>query len=76
VSTLVVTGAFALVCIVAFFVGLRFYRMADPPSGTSPEQVQRFGRLMMMVGVGMLLFLIAVIVHGDLNVIKAAKAIR
>jgi len=40
--------------------------MAEPPSGTTVEQVRRFGRLLMMASTAMLLFLVAVIVHGDL----------
>jgi hypothetical protein len=42
--------------------------MAEPPAGASREQVRRFGRLMMMAATAMLLFLGAVIVHGDLKV--------
>jgi hypothetical protein len=49
-----------------FLVGLKFFRMAEPPEGASLEQVRRFGRLMMMAATAMLLFLGAVIVHGDL----------
>jgi hypothetical protein len=48
-----------------FLVGLKFFRMAEPPSGTTIEQAQRFGRLMMMAATAMFLFLVAVIVHGD-----------
>ena len=66
VSPLVFAILFALVCAGAFLVGLRFYRMAEPPSGTTVEQVQRFGRLLMMASTAMLLFLVAVIIHGDL----------
>jgi hypothetical protein len=56
---------FALICAAMFLVGLRFFRMAEPPSGTTIEQVRRFGRLMMMAATAMLFFLVAVIVHGD-----------
>jgi hypothetical protein len=65
ISPLVFAILFALICVGMFLVGLRFYRMAEPPSGTSVEQVQRFGRLMMMGATAMLLFLAAVIIHGD-----------
>lgn len=65
VTPLVFAILFALVCVGAFLVGLRFYRMADPPPGASVEQVKRFGRLMMMGATAMLFFLVAVIVHGD-----------
>ena len=67
VSTLNFAILFALVCAAAFFVGLRFYRMSEPPAGASVEQVRRFGRLMMMAATAMLLFLVAVIVRGDLK---------
>ena len=66
VSPLVFALLFALICIAGFLVGLRFYRMAEPPSGTTVEQVRRFGRLLMMASTAMLLFLVAVVVHGDL----------
>ncbi len=65
VTPLVFAIFFALVCAAMFLVGLRFYRMAEPPSGATVEQVQRFGRLMMMAATAMLLFLVAVIVRGD-----------
>ena len=65
-SPLVVAILFALVCVGAFLVGLRFFRMAEPPGRASVEQVRRFGRLLMMASTAMLLFLVAIIVHGDL----------
>ena len=64
---------FALVCVGAFLVGLRFYRMGEPPSGTTIDQARRFGRLMMMAATAMLLFLGAAIVHGDLGPILGAR---
>jgi hypothetical protein len=64
-SPLIVAIGFALVCAAMFLVGLKFFRMAEPPSGTTIEQAQRFGRLMMMAATAMFLFLVAVIVHGD-----------
>ena len=68
VSPLIFAILFAAVCVGAFLVGLRFYRMAQPPEGASADQVKRFGRLMMMASTAMLLFLAAVIVRGDLKV--------
>ena len=76
VSPLTFAILFALVCAAAFLVGLRFFRMTNPPSGTTVEHVRRFGRLLMMASVAMFLFLIAVIVHGDLRVMQAGKIIR
>jgi hypothetical protein len=38
--------------------------------------VQRFGRLMMMASVAMFLFLVAIIIHGDLVIIRTAKAVQ
>jgi hypothetical protein len=70
------TIVFAFVCVAAFLVGLRVFRSTEPVSGASVEQARRFGRLLMMASVGMLLFLIAVIVHGDLGVVRAARAIQ
>ena len=67
-SPLIFAILFAAVCVGAFLVGLRFYRMAEPPAGATPEQVRRFGRLMMMGATAMLLFLGAVIVRGDFKV--------
>jgi hypothetical protein len=68
VTPLVFAILFGLVCAGAFLVGLRFYRMSEPPAGASVEQVRRFGRLMMMGATAMLFFLVAVIVHGDLPI--------
>ena len=65
-TPLVFAVLFAVICAGGFLIGLRFYRMAEPPSGTTVEQLQRFGRLMMMASTAMLLFLVAVIIHGDL----------
>jgi hypothetical protein len=59
---------YALVCAGAFLVGLKFFRMTEPPSGTTVEQVKRFGRLMMMAATAMFLFMVAAIAHGDLKV--------
>ena len=47
-SPLVFAILFALVCVGAFLVGLRFFRMAKPPGEASIEQVRRFGRLLMI----------------------------
>jgi hypothetical protein len=67
-SPLVVAILFALVCAAAFAFGLRFYRASEPREGVSVEQARRFGRLLMMGSTAMLLFLVAVIVHGDFKV--------
>ena len=72
VSPLLFAFLFGLVCLAAFLVGLRFFRMTEAPSGATVGQTRRFGRLMMMASTAMLLFLIAVIVHGDLP-LRAAK---
>jgi hypothetical protein len=60
-----------------FLIGLRFFRLAEPPSGATIEEARRFGRLLMMGAAAWLLFLglIAVIIHGDLLVF-AWRAIR
>jgi hypothetical protein len=50
--------------------------MSEPPHGTTIEHVKRFGRLMMMASVAMLLFLVAIIIHGDLGVIRTARTVR
>ena len=71
-----VAALFAFVCVGGLLVGLRFYRTAEPPSGTTVEQARRFGRLLMMASTGLLLFLVAVILHGDFRVLPAAKVIR
>ena len=71
-----VAALFAFLCVAAFLIGLRFYRMAEPPEGTTVQQARRFGRLLMMASVAMFLFLIGVIAHGDFGVIREAKAIR
>ena len=68
VIPLVFAILFAAICVAAFLVGFRFYRMAEPPAGATVEQIRRFGRLMMMGATMMLVFLVAVIVHGDLPV--------
>jgi hypothetical protein len=68
VSPLIFAILFALICVAMLVIGLRFFRMAEPPEGASLDQVRRFGRLMMMAATAMLLFLGAVIIHGDLKV--------
>ena len=67
---------FALVCAGGFFVGLRVFHMSEPPSGTTVEQAHRFGRLLMMASTALFLFLVAAIVHGDLSIFRAARAIQ
>jgi hypothetical protein len=68
VNPLLVAIAFALVCAGAFALGLNFYRSAEPRGGVSVDQARRFGRLMMMGATAMLLFLVAIIVRGELKV--------
>jgi uncharacterized membrane protein SpoIIM required for sporulation len=72
----IIVAFFAFVSAGGFLVGLRVYRMAEPPSGTTAEQTRRFGRLLMMASTGVFLFLVAAIVHGDLRLIPAARVIR
>jgi uncharacterized membrane protein SpoIIM required for sporulation len=67
-NPLLVAILFGLVCAAAFAFGLRFYRATEPREGVSVEQARRFGRLLMMGSTAMLLFLVAVIVHGDFKV--------
>jgi len=55
------------VCVGAFLVGLRFFRMTEPRGEITPEQAKRFGRLMMMSATAMLFFLGAIWLHGDLE---------
>jgi hypothetical protein len=74
VSPAVFAVCFSVVCVAAFLVGLRFYRMTEPPGGTTIQHVQRFGRLAMMASVAMMLFLVAIIAHGDLEVFGNARA--
>lgn len=71
-SPLAVALLFTLVCAAMFVAGLNFFRTAEPPAGTTVEQARRFGRLLMMAGTAMLLFLIAVIVRGDFK-LEAAQ---
>jgi hypothetical protein len=75
ISPLVFVILFALVCVAAFLVGLRFLRMAEPPGGATVDQVRRFGRLMMMAATAMLIFLVAIVIHGDLP-LSGARALR
>jgi hypothetical protein len=66
-SPLVFAILFALVCAGTFLLGLRAFHMAEPPSGASVDQVRRFGRLLMMAATAMLIFLVAIVIHGDLK---------
>jgi hypothetical protein len=67
-SPLVFISLYVLVCAGSFALGLNFYRTTSPRGDTTPEQAQRFGRLLMMAATAMLLFLAAIWVHGDLKV--------
>ena len=72
VSPLVFLGLWLLVCVAAFLVGLRFYRMTEAPNAQlSLDHTRRFGRLMMMASVAMVLFVGAAWLHGDLKDIRA-----
>ena len=61
---------FALVCVAAFLVGLKFFRTAEPREGASLEQTRRFGRLLMMVSTAMLLFLGIALYRGELGALR------
>jgi hypothetical protein len=74
-SPLVFAILFGLVCAGAFLMGLRFFRMTQSPGGATVEQVRRFGRLLMMAATAMLIFLVAIIVHGDLP-LSGARGLR
>jgi hypothetical protein len=66
----------ALICAAAFMVGLRFFRTTEPRAEVTVDQARRFGRLLMMASTALFLFLVAVIVHGDLRIGQAAKVFR
>lgn len=68
----VVIGLWALACIGAFALGLRFYRMAEPTGEVTLQQARRFGRLLMMAAAAMLLFLVAALIHGELKLGQSA----
>lgn len=67
-TPLVVAILFGLVSAGTFALGLRAYRASEPREGVTVEQARRFGRLMMMASTALLLFLIAIIVRGELRV--------
>ena len=71
-NPLIFIGFWVLICVGAFLVGLRFFRMTEPRGEITPEQAQRFGRLLMMASTAMLLFIGAAWLHGDLKNIRAA----
>jgi hypothetical protein len=74
ISPLVFVAVWALVCAGAFVVGLRLFRMTEPPSAdVTLEQTRRFGRLMMMGATAMLVFLGAVWLHGDLKTLGLGR---
>ena len=70
VNPLVVIALWAAVCVGAFLIGLRFFRMTEPRGQISVAQAQRFGRLLMMSATAILLFLGAIWLHGDLKVLR------
>ena len=67
-SPLLVAALWVLVCAAMFAAGLRFYRSTEPRGDVSVEQAKRFGRLLMMAATAMALFLIAILVRGELKV--------
>jgi hypothetical protein len=73
VSALLVPILFGLACAAAFLVGLRFFRTTEPRGDITVEQARRFGRLMMMSSTAMFLFMIVLIVRGDLPVRAGAS---
>jgi hypothetical protein len=60
-------GGYALLCAIAFVLGLRVFRMTAPPEGATLGQARRFGRLLMMAATALLIFPIALWLHGDLR---------
>jgi hypothetical protein len=76
VSPQLFTIVFAFICVAAFLIGLRFFRASEPVSGATIEQSRRFGRLLMMASTAMLLFLIAIIVRGDLGIFRGGRAFK
>jgi hypothetical protein len=66
-TSLVIATLFAFICVGMFLLGLRAFRMAEPPGGATVAQVRRFGRLLMMASTAMLIFLVAIVIHGDLK---------
>jgi hypothetical protein len=75
-SVLLFVILWALICAAAFMVGLRFFRTTEPRGDVTVQQARRFGRLLMMASTGLFLFLVAVIVHGDLRIGQAAKVFK
>jgi hypothetical protein len=75
-SVLLFVILWALICAAAFMVGLRFFRTTEPRGDVTVQQARRFGRLLMMASTALFLFLVAVIVHGDLRIGQAAKVFR
>ena len=67
-SPLAVIILFGSVCAAMFVMGLSFYRSTEPRGDISVEQARRFGRLLMMGATAMALFLVVVIVRGELKV--------
>jgi hypothetical protein len=75
-SVLLFVILWALICAAAFMVGLRFFRTTEPRGEVTVDQARRFGRLLMIASTGLFLFLVAVIVHGDLRIGQAAKVFK
>jgi hypothetical protein len=66
VSPLLVAILFGSICAGAFAFGLKFFRMSEPRGDITVAQARRFGRLLMMSATAMFLFLIVLIVRGEL----------
>jgi hypothetical protein len=72
-TALAFVGFYALVCVAALALGIRFFRMTEAPSDNiSLDQAKRFGRLLMMAATAMLVFLAALWLHGDLKSVRVA----
>ena len=67
-SPLAVVILFGSVCAAMFAAGLSFYRSTEPRGDVSVDQAKRFGRLLMMGATAMALFLVAILIRGELKV--------
>jgi hypothetical protein len=67
-SELIFIGFYVLISVAALAIGLRFYRMTEAPSERiSLDQAKRFGRLLVMAAMAMIVFVAALWWHGDLK---------
>ena len=72
VDPLIFLGLWLLICVASFLMGLRFYRMTEPRGDFTVDHARRFGRLMMMGSMAMLMFAGAAYLHGDLKNVRTA----